>query len=155
MEQAKTQASLISPILDAEGATSLRCVASPQGRAMHTARIALAGRAFETDDRLAEVATGAWEGQLRDSLPTNGLRDLFLYTSAPGGEGFDALETRVRSFLEDMQGPHVIVSHGLLGKVLRGIVCGLGRDDMDQLSNKQGCIYVLENGQETCIEQQG
>lgn len=142
----------MKPILAQPVADALRCVASPQGRAVHTAWIALGGRAFEADPRLAEVATGEWEGQLRDSLPTEGRNDLFLYTSAPGGEGFEALEARVRSFLADLTGDTIIVSHGLLGKVLRGLVCGLTPDEVDRLSNRQGCVYILENGQETCLE---
>ncbi len=152
LQQAADQSKLMTPILAGDEGSALRCVASPQGRAMHTAQIALAGRDFETDERLAEVATGEWEGQLRDELPTGGRNDLMLYTAAPGGEGFDALEARVRGFLDELEGPCVVVSHGLLGKVLRGLVRGLSRDEMDELSNKQGCVYVLENGQETCLE---
>ena len=150
LAQAAQQAAIVGPVLKAM--PDIPCLVSPQGRAVHTAEIALSGRSFETDPRLAEVATGEWEGQLRADLPTGGLNDLFLYTSAPGGEGFDALEARVRAVLEDLQGETVIVSHGLLGKVLRGLVRGLARDEMDALSNKQGCVYVLENGRETCLE---
>lgn len=150
LTQAEAQARIMGPVLAA--APEMRCLVSPLGRAMHTAKIALKGRAFETDARLSEVATGEWEGQLRADLPTGGRNDLYLYTSAPGGEGFDALEARVRGVLEDLTGETVIVSHGLLGKVLRGVVCGLSRDEMDGLSNKQGCVYLLENGRETCVE---
>ncbi|MEL7014178.1 MAG: histidine phosphatase family protein [Pseudomonadota bacterium] len=149
-EQAAQQAVIMRPVLEA--APDIACLVSPQGRAVHTAEIALSGHKFTTDPRLAEVATGEWEGQLRAELPTGGLNDLFLYTSAPGGEGFDALEARVRGVLDDLQGETVIVSHGLLGKVLRGLVRGLAREEMDELSNKQGCVYVLEKGRETCLE---
>ncbi|MEM7732676.1 MAG: histidine phosphatase family protein [Pseudomonadota bacterium] len=150
LAQAAQQAQIMAPILAAK--PDLTCLVSPQGRAVHTARIALADRAFQTDARLAEVATGAWEGQLRDNLPTDGRNDLFLYTAAPGGEGFDALEARVTAMLDDLTGETVIVSHGLLGKVLRGLVRGLSREEMGELSNKQGCVYALENGQETVQE---
>lgn len=150
LAQAAQQASIMRPVLAAH--PSIQIKVSPLGRAVHTARIVLEERAFDTDPRLSEVATGAWEGKLRADLPTGGRNDLNLYTSAPGGEGFDALEARVRDVLADLTGETIILSHGLLGKVLRGLVCGLSRSDMDLLSNKQGCVYVLENGVETCLE---
>ena len=148
--QAAQQAVIMRPKLAAT--PDIACLVSPQGRAVHTAEIALGGRAFETDPRLAEVATGEWDGQLRADLPTRGLNDLFLYTSAPGGEGFDALEARVRAVLDELTEETVIVSHGLWGKVLRGLVRGLQREEMDALSNKQRCVYVLEDGRETLLE---
>lgn len=150
LAQARQQAQIVVPVLASN--PGIVCRVSPLGRAVRTAEIALEGRAFETEPRLAEVATGDWEGQLRADLPTGGRNDLYLYTSAPGGEGFDALEARVLGVLDDLTGETVIVSHGLLGKVLRGLVCGLNRDEMDKLSNKQGCVYVLEGGIETCLE---
>ncbi|MEL7255139.1 MAG: histidine phosphatase family protein [Pseudomonadota bacterium] len=150
LEQAAQQARIMAPILAER--PDLVCRVSPQGRAAHTARIALGDRSFETDDRLAEVATGEWEGRLRGDLPTGGRNDLFLYTAAPGGEGFDALEARVQAVLDDLTGDTVIVSHGLLGKVLRGLVRGLSREEMGELSNKQGCVYVLDGGRETVLE---
>ncbi|MEO0370142.1 MAG: histidine phosphatase family protein [Pseudomonadota bacterium] len=150
LAQAASQAEIMAPILSAD--PDLTCLVSPLGRAMHTAEIALGGRACVTDPRLAEVATGDWEGQLRDRLPTGGRNDLFLYTAAPGGEGFDALEARVQAVLDGITGPTVIVSHGLLGKVLRGLVRGLTREEMGDLSNKQGCVYVLDGGSETLLE---
>lgn len=148
--QAAQQAEIMRPVL--MECPEIPCLVSPLGRAVHTAQIALGCNRFDTDTRLTEVATGDWEGQLRADLPTGGRNDLFLYTSAPGGEGFDALEARVRSVLADLTKDTVIVSHGLLGKVLRGLVCGLNRNEMDRLSNKQGCVYVLEDGGETCLE---
>ena len=152
-EQARQQARIMRPILAEVVAGSGGVFASPLGRAQQTAQIALSGHSFKTDPRLAEVATGAWEGRLRDEVAPGG-GDLFVYTSAPGGEGFDALEGRVSAFLNDLQGPSIVVSHGLWGQVLRGLVCGLDRSSMGQLSNLQGCVYLLENGQETVLRDQ-
>ena len=152
--QAETQAQLLAPELDQIKNEPVGLFVSPLGRALQTAQIALAGREFVTDDRLSEIGTGLWEGRLRDDV-TAGSHidggDLMLYASAPQGEGFDRFEARILAFLNDLEGPSVIVSHGLLGKVLRGLVQGLDRDGMDRLNNLQGCVYVLENGTETCL----
>ena len=148
--QAQQQARIMKPVIDQVAAGPGGIFASPLGRAQHTARIALGGHPFQTDPRLSEIATGDWEGRLRDEVARGG-GDLFVYAAAPGGEGFDALEARVAAFLADLQGPSIIVSHGLLGQVLRGLVCGLDRAGMDALSNLQSCVYLLENGEETVL----
>ncbi|MEQ8899322.1 MAG: histidine phosphatase family protein [Roseovarius sp.] len=149
--QAAQQARILPEILEKVARGAGGCFASPLGRAQETARIALAGRAFVTDPRLAEIATGDWEGRLRAEVAT-GEGDLFLYAGAPGGEGLDALQARVAAFLGDVKGPSVVVSHGLLGKVLRGQARGLDVPGMDRLSNLQGCVYLIENGKETVLE---
>lgn len=149
--QAGHQARILSDMLEQVAQGPGGCFASPLGRAQETARIALAGRGFVTDPRLSEIAAGAWEGRLRAEVAT-GEGDLFLYAGAPGGEGLDALQARVAAFLADLTGPSVVVSHGLLGKVLRGQACGLDAEGMDRLSNLQGCVYLLENGAETVLE---
>ncbi|WP_368073708.1 hypothetical protein [Sulfitobacter sp. JL08] len=58
-------------------------------------------------------------------------------------------------FLADLTGPSVIVSHGLPGHVLRGVVTGLDRSGMGYSGNRQGCVYVLENGQEHVLDHAG
>ena len=47
--------------------------------------------------------------------------------------------------------PTVVVAHGLSGQLVRGALCGFSRAELGQLSNRQGCVYVLENGQETVL----
>ena len=73
------------------------------------------------------------------------------YCAAPDGEGFDVFQARVNAFVDTLTEPTVIVAHGLSGQLLRGALCGLSRDELGQLSNRQGCVYVLENGAETVL----
>ena len=144
--QAKLMAPIIDDILDAGG----RIFVSPQGRAMETAHIALNGYPFQTDARLAEIKTGEWEGCLHSEVCPE-ISGLEAYCAAPGGEGFEALHARVEAFLGSLQTPTVLVSHGILGQVLRGTVRNLNRKDIADLSNDQGCVYVLENGTEEVL----
>ena len=53
--------------------------------------------------------------------------------------------------MQGLNSPTVVVAHGLLGQVMRGIVRGLGREDMAALPNEQGCIYLLDKGRETVL----
>ncbi|WP_204114006.1 histidine phosphatase family protein [Shimia biformata] len=150
LAQAHTQRDILAPHLTGFVASGGRAFVSPQGRAQHTARIALGGIDLITDPRIAEIDSGDWEGQLKRDVAAPGA-DLDIYTAAQGGEGYDGLVARVTSFLSDLTGPTIIVSHGMLGQVLRGTVCGLGRDGMARLSNHQGVVYLLENGRETLV----
>ncbi len=152
---ARQQAALMAPIL----ALNPPCIVSPLKRTRQTADIALGGRDYAIDDRLKEVDAGAWEGHLRTDiykdLPDGITPDsphIEFFAAAPGGEGFDVFQARVRAFVDTLTEPTVIVAHGLSGQLLRGEVCGLNRAELGQLTNRQGCVYVLENGTETVLE---
>lgn len=131
---------------------------SPLGRARQTADIALGGGTYNTDPRLMEIDAGKWQGMLRGDImaahpdwAAKNPSPLEIYEAAEAGEGLVAFQARISDFLDDLAGPTVIVAHGLLGQVLRGIVRGLDMQNAGQLSNDQGCVYVLEDGCETVI----
>jgi probable phosphoglycerate mutase len=152
---ARRQAELMAPILKAENPP---CYASPLGRAQQTAEIALSGRRFMTDPRLAEVHAGEFQGHRLADLQAadpeyfkRNVTPLDMFCEAPGGEGYGPFYARTLAFLDALAGPSVVVAHGLLGQVMRGIVCGLQRGELAQLENGQGCVYVLENGMETVL----
>ncbi len=150
---AHRQAKIMEPILHENPVL----VASPLGRVRQTADIVLRGRAYRTDARLMEFDAGAWQGLLRDDIMAAHphmapLSPLEIYGAAEGGEGMARFEARISAFLSELDAPTVIVAHGLLGQVLRAQVCGLSLTRAGRLSNRQGCVYVLENGQETVLE---
>ncbi|WP_417472413.1 histidine phosphatase family protein [Leisingera sp.] len=154
IEQARRQAQLMQPYLTPD----LRCFVSPLGRAQQTADIALGGAPFETDPRLAEAYAGELQGmtlsEVERTFPeiyANNPQNLDLFCNAPGGEGYERFHGRILAFMQSLEGPSVVVAHGLLGQVMRGIACGLTRDQMAALPNGQGCVYVLENGRETVL----
>ncbi len=154
IELAHQQARVMQDIM----ATGPACYVSPLGRAQATAAIALGKAEFHTDPRLAEVHAGDWQGLTRSDVQTrwpdlhnasaNGLE---LFTAAPNGEGFAAFQARIADFLSGLRGPSVVVAHGLLGQVLRGLTMGLTRLQMGALGNEQGCVHLLERGQEQVL----
>lgn len=154
---AQRQAAIMEPAL----ALDPPCYVSPLGRTIQTADIALAGRRYQTDPRLMEIDAGAWQGRYRADIlaehpdwAATGPTALEIYDRAKGGEGLAALQARVQSFLSDLTQPSVVVAHGLLGQVLRAEVCGLSIATAGAMSNQQGCVYVLENGQESVLDGQ-
>jgi probable phosphoglycerate mutase len=75
--------------------------------------------------------------------------DLFL--SAPNGETYDDMCERCHRFLTELTGPSVVFSHGVTIRFLRKIACALSYEELTRLDNQQGCIYLIENGQETLL----
>jgi len=129
---------------------------SPQGRTQQTAEIALAplGRWGVLDARLMEIGCGTHEGKSIDELEaaSPGVGEarnadfLAWLLEAPGGESSLSVESRARAFLEEMDGPAIIVSHGITTRYLRGAWLGMSFEEMKQLPGDQGCVYHLKDG---------
>jgi probable phosphoglycerate mutase len=149
----KSQAQTQNTILKARDLDGFAALTSPQGRAFHTASIALEGIAcaIETDPRLREIGVGDWAGCARSDLmaQTPTALDTFdLYELAPQGEGFDALRARCEGFLANLTGPAVLVTHGITSRMLRLIVLGLPNTALRDLTGGQGVVFHLEGGKQ-------
>ncbi len=151
----REQAAMQGRILRSAGLsseTTYHC--SPQGRARQTAELALAGLTDTPrfDNRLREVSVGEFEGVTLKDLE-NDWPDLMGQDSpfswhyrSPGGEGFGAFQSRISDWLEEITGPAVVVTHGMVSGVLRGLVLGLGPDGIAKLPGGQGVVYHVRDG---------
>lgn len=144
--QARTQ----RDILQKQDLRGFSALCSPQGRAVQTAEIAVQGLVADirADPALAEIGVGDWAGQDRASLmATSGARDGFaLYELAPGGEGFAALHRRCCAFLEGVQEPCVLVTHGITSRMLRLILTGQTVEALRDMPGGQGVVFEVRNG---------
>lgn len=130
---------------------------SPLGRTVQTANGIKQHFNFAPvqDERLKEVALGDIAGmtlfEISQEFPDHleGKKGLERYFDAPGGETFEEVFARAHSFLDDLEGPAIVVSHGQVGKVMRGIYRGLDKATSIALDEPQGVVHVLENGKET------
>lgn len=152
---AAQQARIIQPVLKAHQPPVL---VSPLRRAQQTAGIALAGYPYVTEDKMAEADAGVFQGRTLDEIAHShpqiraaNPQALDLFCAAPEGEGFDSFQARVVALLATLEGPTVLIGHGLWGQVLRGLICGLSRAEMAALPNEQGCVYLLEGGSEEVL----
>lgn len=153
----KTQALQQNSILIERDLEGFDAISSPQGRAVETAGIALSGLfcSIEQDPMLREIGVGAWEGRYRADLPRmsdlteseDGALDLYQY--APGGEGFDRLYSRCRSFLGMLTRPSVLVTHGITSRMLRVVVMGRDIKDLGAIDGGQGVVFFLKDGVQT------
>lgn len=131
--------------------------ASPLIRAWDTAEIVFGplGLAPQPDDRLAEVDLGVFQGLTAAEAIARfpwaaapRVDDPFMWHfMAPGGETLGMVETRLRAFLDDLgDRPAVIVSHGMVLRVLRGLCLGLDAAGMEALPGGQGVVWRLRDG---------
>jgi probable phosphoglycerate mutase len=137
--------------------TSAPVVASPLGRARHTAEIICAKlnrTGFETDDRLREITLGSWDGLFRDEIAalspgifdTHGPSEWYFHSA--DGERYAAFEARLAGFLGDARGRPmlIIVAHGVVSRVLRGLYAGMSREQALRLPVPQDRIFRLSEG---------
>jgi broad specificity phosphatase PhoE len=131
-------------------------VASPQGRARRTAGIIReelgSAGAVRIDERLRELTLGSWDGltygeieAVSTAIFADGPEWCF---RAPDGESYDAFAARVGEWLGEQNdmAPIIVVAHGLVSRVLRGLYAGLPRAVALTLPVPQDRIYRLSGG---------
>jgi probable phosphoglycerate mutase len=156
VEQGRRIGARLREIVPAEA----RIIASPLGRTQHTARLVrdAAGLAtgIETDARLAESSLGEWDGMLKDDIRNiapgydTAERRWSWFFDAPGGDSYEAMTDRLGGWLEDARvhgGPIVAVSHGVAGRILRGLFLQLPRNEALMLDIPQDAFFRLNQGQ--------
>ena len=129
--------------------------ASPLGRVRETVAIL---RSFATYPdgrwyrRLEEVSVGTWDGLTHVDIDAcwpgvlDGSTPFDWFFRSPDGENFDAAMERVSAWLAGLTGIVVAVSHGLLGRVIRGSYLGIDKDEALRLPVPQDVIWRLAEG---------
>lgn len=124
-----------------------RWVASPLGRAVHTAQIAGAPKDLAHDARLREIDMGAWTGlssaQIAAERPD--LEGFARYEAIPQGETIAQLTRRVAAFLAEQDAPTVIITHGITSRILRCLATGQPPAQYTQIGGGQGVVYRIED----------
>jgi len=154
VRQARAVAGLLADLI--RDPAGWRIVSSPLGRAHATAQIVaerLGGLPVELDDRLKEMSWGAHDGRLRSELeaehPETFGRTGWAFDAA-SGETYDQVCERVGSWLADLppepERRIIAVSHGISGRVLRGLYAGLDRDRTSTQDVPQDAVFLLQHG---------
>ncbi|OLQ88278.1 phosphoglycerate mutase [Vibrio panuliri] len=129
---------------------------SSLGRAVQTANIICEAISFPQlnllqDDRLKEFSLGAWEQQTISDLVENNpnlLDQRDWYLRAPDCEPYESVRNRLLSWLSELPDEQdvVVVSHGLTGIVLRGILQNYSYQDVWLQDLPQDAFFIVENG---------
>lgn len=157
-ERGAAQARAIGRLLAGlPAAVAAPIVASPQGRARRTAEIIReelgSAGAVRVDERLRELTLGSWDGltyaEIEERSPGIFDEDRPEWCfRAPDGESYDAFAARLGEWLDERNdaAPIIVVAHGLVSRVLRGLYAGLPRAAALTLPVPQDRIYRLSNG---------
>ena len=159
-EQAAHQGRILDRVISDWSAVDI--YTSPQGRAKKTAEIALAevNQTAVLHEALREVDTGDWAGlhisdiidddpRMAKPYTVEWLRGYFL---SPNGEGYEVFKARLLEFLATLNQPTVIITHGMVGLVLRGLYLGLTFEQMAGQVGGQGVVFHLSDGRETVLK---
>jgi glucosyl-3-phosphoglycerate phosphatase len=144
--------------------------ASPTGRALQTLAVIaehleLDWHEARTDARLREIDIGAWSERpyaevIAEAGPVIDRGTGLFSRRPPGGEYYDEVAARLRSWLDDAAaepGDRLIVMHGMSSRVLRGLLTGAadrpgcGAPVADGL--RQGSMAEIRDGVERILEQ--
>ncbi len=149
------QAEACGALLAASVPTADRFVSSPLGRTQQTADILRRFAnypATEWESRLAEVSIGAWDGLTDVDIDAlwpghlHGAGPFNWYFRAPDGERFDEASARARDWLQSLSGITIAVSHGLIGRLIRGAYLDLDEAETLSLPVPQDTIWHLKDG---------
>jgi probable phosphoglycerate mutase len=107
---------------------------------------------YRSDARLSEVHYGHWEGELWNELPARdpqgfAAREADKWGWRPrGGESYRDLSLRVAEWLAGVERDAVVVAHGGVMRVLRGLILGLEPAQILALDVPQDKVLVAEAG---------
>lgn len=134
--------------------SQFKLVSSPLPRCLQSLSILMEELELEGEvikaPNLAEVNVGQWSGQLKSDLPvdvTHGAGRFNWVFQSPGGENYTQVHMRVSHWL-DSQKPDtkmIVMSHGISGKILRGIWLGLDADETMAQDAPQDSFFHLIN----------
>jgi probable phosphoglycerate mutase len=158
-ERGIAQAHAIGRLLAAlPNAAAAHIVASPLGRARQTAEIICEhldpAPKLGFDDRLRELSIGSWDGLTYSEIATRAPgvfdgdgRSEWCFRS-PDGERYDGFAARVADWLsEPVDAPlTIVVTHGMVGRVMRGLYARLPREAALMLPVPQYKVFQLSNG---------
>lgn len=151
-DQARRMGRVLRQVIERPEAWTM--VASPLGRTRHTAELVREAAGLdcriEIDDRLAELDVGQWEGLNRQEIlacaPHVDFAPGWMF-DAPGGEGAHGMSARLAAWLaehDESDGRRrIVVSHGVAGRMLRHLYCGVATDHS---SPPQDSVFLLHQG---------
>jgi probable phosphoglycerate mutase len=139
-------------------AAAARIVASPLGRARRTAEIISEhlhpAPELGFDDRLRELSMGSWDGLTYTEIAVcapgifNGDGRYEWCFRSPDGERYEGFAARVADWLSELVDAPltVVVTHGVVSRVLRSLYARLPREAALMLPVPQDKVFRLSDG---------
>jgi broad specificity phosphatase PhoE len=161
-EQARRAGETLATLIDPRDCVIL---SSPLGRALQTANIiadvTVVERPIIVAADLIEIGMGSAEGMTQAEMEKRwpalqaAAASETMSLQSPDGEDLEALTRRLdralRRVADHYAESRIIVSHGVAGRVLRGLYLGLNTADAFRLDAPQGALFRLNGGEVTLI----
>ena len=140
---------------------------SPLGRTKQTTSIICDEITFNYDDvvfdkRLVEITLGdrdgykSWKALFEDFPEDMARREKDPWNFChPNGESSQTVSERVQPFMKkivNLEGIHVVITHGVVSKIIRGRYLNLSPEEIFNLDRPQDAFYRLRNGKVEKIE---
>ncbi len=162
--QARAIGRLLEKIREEKGSMPFYC--SPLGRCRQTANLICETSEYDPlsiilDPRIQELHCGHWQTWTRKEVGERWPEEVFKFKNDPwnyvipgGGENGPMLLARATAWLNELpkDKPVLAVSHGMIGRFIRGACRQLNPEGILALQVPQGVIYHLKNGHETILE---
>ena len=157
--QAKDSGELLRDLFvrDNRNAGDFTYVSSPLRRTRETMEIlrstlGLPPQPYQTDDRLLEIAYGAWEGltlpEIEARMPemlAERERDKWDF-APPGGESYRELTARIGEWYASLTRDTVVAGHGGGVRALMALFNVLPKEEATHARIAQGVVYVFADG---------
>ncbi|WP_150524407.1 histidine phosphatase family protein [Roseibium sediminis] len=157
--QASGNGKRLAAFLKAEGMDplSLDFVSSPLGRTRRTmdlvrAELGLAGHDYRLEPEVREITFGDWEGSTLEELALEFPEkvaerrvDKWGFVP-PNGESYEMLTGRIGAWLATVRQPTVVVAHGGVFRIVRGLLEGLETRHVPKLEAPQDRMFLWRNG---------
>ena len=135
-------------------------ISSPLGRAQKSTDIMCEILGFDkskviTDYRLKEVSVGKWAGLTIKEIEKSwselmkNTNNYNWYFNSPNGESYEAVIERVSGWLHSIRNKEKVIamSHGLTGRIIRGLYLGLTKEQLLVLEVSQNTFFKLSDKQ--------
>lgn len=158
IEQVKNNAKLLKVLID--NPREWEFISSTLGRAQQSTDIICEVIGYDKskvimDNRLKEVSVGNWAGlttkEIEKSWPElmKNTNNYNWYFNSPNGESYDSVVERVSEWLHSIWNKEkvIVMSHGLTGRIIRGVYQGLTKDQSLVLEVSQNTFFRLSDKQ--------
>jgi len=156
--QAKAMGERLGTLIDP---ATVALFTSPLGRAQETAQIIAEAAGITADPivdaGLAEISLGSWDGLTVPEIEAGwpGVRAAMhphgWFFETPDGDRYDSFSTRLAEALARVVAhpapARVMVSHGVVSRVMRGLHARIPREEAIALETPQGVIYRFDEGE--------
>lgn len=162
--QARGNGKRLAAFLKAEGIDldSLDFISSPLGRTRRTmdlvrTELGMDLESYRIEPEVREITFGDWEGATLEELAVESgdkvqerRADKWGFVP-PNGQSYEMLTDRIRGWLVNVNKPTVVVAHGGVFRVVRGLLEGLEKVSIPTLDVPQDKMFLWRNGNGTWI----